>query len=138
MLVYIDLEKFVCLLFCFIFIKVLCLETQVKDQILVWMDDLPSEFYQFLHHQENLEFRVAWLILFLWPWKERGWGNFHLLIYEFIQQQKLPDLSLLVWREIRTCWVSVSVLCCCVQNSLILPSENSLTPSQTVDYNGHN
>lgn len=88
--------------------------------------------------KKNLEFRVAWLILFLWPWKERGWGNSHLLIYEFIQQQKLPDLSLLVWREIRTCWVSVSVLCCCVQNSLILPPENSLTPSQTVDYNGHN
>lgn len=34
-LVYIDVEKFVCLLFCFVFIKVLCLETQVNEQILV-------------------------------------------------------------------------------------------------------
>lgn len=85
-LVYIDVEKFVCLLFCFVFIKVLCLETQVNEQILVWMDDLS---FWILHHQENLEFRVAWLILFLWPWKERGWGNSHFLIYEFVQKNCL-------------------------------------------------
>lgn len=134
MLVYIDVEKFVCLLFCFVFIKVLCLETQVKEQILVWMDDLS---FWILHHQENLEFRVAWLILFLWP-RKKGGGETPISWFMSLYQKKLPDLSLLVWSDIRTCWVSVSVLCCCVQNSLILPPENSLTPSQTVNYNWHN
>lgn len=129
---YIDIEKFVCLLFCFVFIKVLCLETQVNEQILVWMDDLS---FWILHHQENLEFRVAWLTPFSLTLKRKGVGKLPFPDL-WVCTEKLPDCKFEVISELAE---FPSVSCVAVYKiawSSPLKTTNPLT--QPVDYSWHN